>query len=131
MKIWSAWRTISTRSGVTSPRMLFVSLVSDLKMRVWVPLGIVLPNSKTRAWERMPHNKVMGDTELSSKITDLVLEELTQRLNKLQPLTIKHALGKRKVVVGFNSGTGALERDAIGSMSVIISIGKTLRTRQG
>lgn len=94
-------------------------------------MGIVLPNSKTGAWERMPHNKVMGDTKLSSKIADLILEELTQRLNKLQPLTIKHALGKRKVVVSFNSGTGALERDAIGSMSVIISMGKSLRTRQG
>lgn len=83
-------------------------------------MRVVLPNSKTGTWERMSHNKVVRDTELPSKITDLILEELSQRLNKLQPLTIEHALRKCKVVMGFDSGTGALERDAISPTLVII-----------
>lgn len=79
---------------------------------------MVVPNSKSGAWERMPHDKVVRDTKLSSKITDLILEELAKRLNKLQSLTVEHALRKSKVVMGLDSGTGALERDAISSMLV-------------
>jgi hypothetical protein len=78
----------------------------------------------------VPHNKVVGDAKLPPKITDLVLEELSQRLNKLQPLAVKHALRKCKVVMGFDSSTGALERDTISSMLVIILTRPPHGTRQ-
>jgi hypothetical protein len=105
-------------------------------VRVWLAVEnkvawrIILPNSKTGTWEGVSHNKVVGNAKLPSKITDLVLEELSQRLNKLQPLTVEHALRKCKVVMGFDSGTGALEGDAISSMLVIISMRSSHRTRQ-
>lgn len=75
----------------------------------------------------MPHDKVVRDTKLPSKITDLILEELTERLNKLQSLAVEHALRKSKVVVGLDSGTGALERNAISSM--LVNYNKTRQIR--
>jgi hypothetical protein len=38
------------------------------------------------------HNKLMGNAQLSSKLTNLVLEELAEGLNELHSLSLDHTL---------------------------------------
>lgn len=79
------------------------------------------------AWEWVAHNKVVWDAELSSKLANLVLEELSQWLNELESLSVHHALWKTtNVVVGLDGGGWALERDGLNNIWVESSLKEEL-----
>lgn len=48
------------------------------------------PDGNAWAWEGMTHVEVLWNTELFTKGADLVLEELSQRLDQLETLTVHH-----------------------------------------
>jgi hypothetical protein len=51
-------------------------------------------NSKTTYtwWRTHSHNKLVGDAQLSSKLANLVFEELAEGLNELHSLSLDHTL---------------------------------------
>ncbi len=70
-------------------------------------------------WEWVAHDKVVWDTELSSKLANLVLKQLSQWLNELETLAVHHALWETtNVVVGLDSGGWTLERDGLDNIWV-------------
>lgn len=63
-------------------------------------------NGEAGTGEGVSANKLRRDTELSAQFSDLVLEQLAQRLNQLETLALCHPLGQTTdVVVRFDAGT--------------------------
>jgi hypothetical protein len=64
-------------------------------------------------------DKFLSNVELTAKLADLILEELTKRLNKLEAVARHKTLGDTtNVVVGLDSLRGALERDTLDNVWV-------------
>jgi hypothetical protein len=63
-----------------------------------------------RTGEGVAANKFRGDVELTAQLADLILEELTQRLDQLQAVTGHETLGdSTDVVVGLDGLRRTLE----------------------
>lgn len=73
----------------------------------------------TGTGERVAHDEILVDAELTAKLTDFVLEQLAQGFDELEALAVHHAGGETAdVVVGFDGGGGTLEAEGLDDVGV-------------
>lgn len=84
-------------------------------------------DADTGTGEGVAHNELLVDAELAAELADLVLEELSQRLNQLETLAVHHTSGQTAdVVVRLDCSRGSLPAQRLNQIRVKSSLKEPL-----